>query len=395
MLTCCNPDRKTPQGNVILSGTGERSLIELEFSYESSPALPFDSLMDDVFYVKLETTGNNLIGEISQILFAKDRIIVVDKDVSKSITVYDMSGKFLNTIGCLGQGPQEYTYLAHVALSADSSMVVVDDMGTKSLKFYTIDGKFVKSKSISFYFDTFEFYSDELTVINCFFGNIVNKVDPSYKPRMIVTDLSDNISYSAFQCFYNDKYTKSSHFPVRKYGEKVFYNPSFTDTVYLVANEGLYPVYHLKYKGVPPLKIDENITDEIVDDHDKRYPHCHGDFVELQDALYITYSESIMYWARFFLYSKAQNQVYTCTGHLHNPFFFIWTWIKTRYKDNYLVADIQPIRILGDKDKMLRLEANLPPEKRKSLQLLFQDLTEDDNPVLFFYHVNIRNKLTE
>ena len=39
--------------------------------------LPFDSLMTKVSYVKLETTGDNLIGEISQLLFVDDKIIVV------------------------------------------------------------------------------------------------------------------------------------------------------------------------------------------------------------------------------------------------------------------------------------------------------------------------------
>ena len=34
--------------------------------------LPFDSLMTKVNYVKLETTGDNLVGGISQILFVDD-----------------------------------------------------------------------------------------------------------------------------------------------------------------------------------------------------------------------------------------------------------------------------------------------------------------------------------
>ena len=45
--------------------------------------------MNKVNYVKLETTGDNLIGKISQLLFVDDKIIVVDASRSKTITVYD------------------------------------------------------------------------------------------------------------------------------------------------------------------------------------------------------------------------------------------------------------------------------------------------------------------
>lgn len=48
--------------------------------------LPFDSLVTKASYVKLETTRDNLIGRISQLLFVADKIIVVDARRSKTIT---------------------------------------------------------------------------------------------------------------------------------------------------------------------------------------------------------------------------------------------------------------------------------------------------------------------
>ena len=94
----------------MLAKTAESKILELDIDLDKNK-LPLDSLMDFVSYVKLETTGDNLVGAISQILFVKDKIIVVDSDVSKTITVYSESGKYLNKIGKLGQGPGEYAYL--------------------------------------------------------------------------------------------------------------------------------------------------------------------------------------------------------------------------------------------------------------------------------------------
>ena len=76
------------------------SLINIEKTVEvhidlDNDCLSFDSLMNKVNYVKLETTGDNLIGKISQLLFVDDKIIVVDASRSKTITVYDEKGHYL------------------------------------------------------------------------------------------------------------------------------------------------------------------------------------------------------------------------------------------------------------------------------------------------------------
>lgn len=94
-------------------------MVEINIDLDKN-SLPYDSLIAFVKFVKLETTGNNLIGSISQILFSQNKIIIVDWEVSKSITVYDESGRFLNKIGALGQGPEEYVFLRHVALTPDT-----------------------------------------------------------------------------------------------------------------------------------------------------------------------------------------------------------------------------------------------------------------------------------
>ena len=173
----------------MLAKTAESKILELDIDLDKNK-LPLDSLMDFVSYVKLETTGDNLVGAISQILFVNNKIIVVDFDVSKTITVYDESGKYLNNIGKLGQGPGEYAYLGHVFLTPDRSTVVVVDMGSGNLKYFGLDGNFIKSEKFPFWFSRCEFINDNIIAGHYSGGNMVQKNNVSYKPQLVITDVS-------------------------------------------------------------------------------------------------------------------------------------------------------------------------------------------------------------
>lgn len=115
-----NFSRKT-EGVSLLTNLEKAIEVNIDLNND---CLPFDSLMTKVSYVKLETTGDNLIGEISQLLFVDDKIIVVDVWKSKIITVYDMKGHYLYKIGSQGQGPQEYAFFTHVSLTPDKKCLL-------------------------------------------------------------------------------------------------------------------------------------------------------------------------------------------------------------------------------------------------------------------------------
>ncbi len=113
-----NLQEKIENSTPVASMISHQKSVEVNIDLNKD-CLPFDSLMTKVSYVKLETTGDNLIGEISQLLFVDDKIIVVDVWKSKIITVYDMKGHYLYKIGSQGQGPQEYAFFTHVSLTPD------------------------------------------------------------------------------------------------------------------------------------------------------------------------------------------------------------------------------------------------------------------------------------
>ena len=362
--------------------TADNKVLELDIDLDKN-TLPFDSLMDFVSFVKLETTGDNLVGAISQILFVNNKIIVVDFDVSKTITVYDESGKYLNNIGKLGQGPGEYAYLGHVFLTPDRSTVVVVDMGSGNLKYFGLEGNFIKSVKFPFWFSRCEFINDNIIAGHYSGGNMVQKNNVSYKPQLIITDLKGNILSSGFQSFYSKNFTSTTFMPLRKFDNEVIYCPPFSDTIYHVSEKGLCPLYHLNIQRASPIIIDNNTTDNSWEEYKENNPFFNGEIIELKDATMINISERYKNWSRFIIYSKKQDKIFGCTGTLSNPFFRIFSVPKARYKDDMIVVDERASNIIANRNIFYQLgEKNI-------VDKLFKDLTEDNNPVLFFYKIKV------
>ncbi|WP_278631037.1 6-bladed beta-propeller [Parabacteroides goldsteinii] len=372
-----NFSRKT-EGVSLLTNIEKAIEVNIDLNND---CLPFDSLMTKVSYVKLETTGDNLIGEISQLLFVDDKIIVVDVWKSKIITVYDMKGHYLYKIGSQGQGPQEYAFFTHVSLTPDKKMLVITDMGSTSLKYYSIDGQFIKSIKCPYWFTTSEFVTDNLIAGFTDGGNVISDENEDYNPLLVVTDLLGNISSSAFQSYYRKEYTSTIFEPIRKFEDRVLYNNPNTDSIYLLTSNSIELAYHLNIKGAKPMIINEDITNDLLREHRRNNPFFNGDFIELKDGAIFHIFESGFPGYRFGIYSNAKQRTFCCNDIRYSPFFCFFDAPKARYGDNTVVVDTRSDIALAYKDELYKLG------KKEEIDEFYKDLTEDSNPVLFFYEL--------
>ena len=372
-----NFSRKT-EGVSLLTNIEKAIEVNIDLNKD---CLPFDSLMTKVNYVKLETTGDNLIGEISQLLFVDDKIIVVDVWKSKIITVYDMKGHYLYKIGSQGQGPQEYAFFTHVSLTPDKKMLVITDMGSTSLKYYSIDGQFIKSIKCPYWFTTSEFVTDNLIAGFTDGGNVISDENEDYNPLLVVTDLLGNISSSAFQSYYRKEYTSTIFEPIRKFEDRVLYNNPNTDSIYLLTSNSIELAYHLNIKGAKPMIINEDITNDLLREHRRNNPFFNGDFIELKDGAIFHIFESGFPGYRFGIYSNAKQRTFCCDGFRYSPFFCFFDAPKARYGDNTVVVDARSDIALACKDELYKLG------KKEEIDEFYKGLTEDSNPILFFYEL--------
>ena len=343
--------------------------------------LPFDSLMTKVNYVKLETTGDNLVGGISQILFVDDKIIIVDAEKSKTITVYDGKGHFLYKIGTLVQGLMEYGSLDHVAFTPGKEMLVITDLKSGCLKYYSIGGVYVKSVKLPYWFSESEFLTDNLIAGFWSGGTVILGENKNYKPLLVITDLFGNVSSSAFQSYYKKEYTSTILEPIRQFNDRVLYNNPNTDSIFLLTPNGIELAYHLNIKGAKPMILNENITDDLLREQRRNNPFFNGDFIELKDGAIFHIFESGFPGYRFGIYSNAKQRTFCCDGFRYSPFFCFFDAPKARYGDNTVVVDTRSDIALAYKDELYKLG------KKEEIDEFYKGLTEDSNPILFFYEL--------
>lgn len=74
--------------------------------FEKRDDVKMSELITDYSLVKLETTEDNLIVDINQVEWWKDRIYILDSySPTKGIYVFEKDGRYVGRIGRVGQGP--------------------------------------------------------------------------------------------------------------------------------------------------------------------------------------------------------------------------------------------------------------------------------------------------
>ena len=85
---------------------------------DSRSRISFDNLYRAKQVIELENSGLAMVGEVSKILFHKDRIFVLSglKHSRYYYTVFDTTGRFLYRMNKRGRGPGEYIKLGIFSL---------------------------------------------------------------------------------------------------------------------------------------------------------------------------------------------------------------------------------------------------------------------------------------
>ena len=129
-LASCRTDESTIPV-VRLTPSGEEGIIRLS------------DLFDSIAIVPLETSENSLLSSISEVGFCKEKIIVKDRKLG--IKVFDIKGRYLNSIGSFGSGPGEFGRGGRTYVSEKENAVYVINHSKRTLMKYDMSGDFVSS----------------------------------------------------------------------------------------------------------------------------------------------------------------------------------------------------------------------------------------------------------
>lgn len=101
--------------------------------------IPISSIIQIKNMIPLETTDASLLGRIEKVVRDEERIYI--KSANKPLIVFNDNGKFLETIGSLGSGPEEYS----VFLDFDICEDLIYILTVNKIQIFAKEGAFLKS----------------------------------------------------------------------------------------------------------------------------------------------------------------------------------------------------------------------------------------------------------
>lgn len=101
----------------------------------------FNELVEDIYYLKLDTQDDALFSEVTKLIVLEDKIIVFDR-AGKRIVVFDEKGNFLFRILNPGDGPGQYKELETISYNQENGQFILAAIG--KLLWYDVNGRFLR-----------------------------------------------------------------------------------------------------------------------------------------------------------------------------------------------------------------------------------------------------------
>lgn len=357
---------------------------EIVIDAKNQTALPYDSIITKIDYIKLETTDTNLIGQISQLLFIDSLIVVVDQEIAQSAYVFDLTGKFLYSIGKKGNGPGEYVEPTHIAYDPLNDRFSLFDKHQNRIIHYSRKGTYLSSEKTPFMMYDFEYLTNGYRAYNKGGMDDISLGKFRLNPLIVTNEENHPIYGDCHVPYKPNVFTYTTATPLRTFEGEVYFYPDLSNIFYLVTDSGVIPKYHINivWNGMPA--VDDNITDEMFREYCDKYFIFNGDIIELKDFSYINIMTRVGY--PFVLYSHNQKKTYFCNDQTSHPIhpFLVNNEPIARYRDNTVVFDLSSDFLFFNREE---LNKNYP-SYNSWLDGLYDGITEDSNPVLVLCQIN-------
>ena len=377
--------------------------LSKDFSGSDNETLLLSDIVEDVEYVKLETTDDCLVTSNSfTSIFATDEdIYVLNKNyTNEKLFRFDRkTGKFISRIGSIGQGPKEMIKPSFVF--AKDSLVYASSNISNKVYVYTNENQFVRSVPFCKDRSSMEDGTGEtISVIDHQYivrhpGQLQSKLNYNQYIATDVIDMNSNRLFAMRDT--SDVYgimLKLDWDPVRWYYKRNinFYNEP-DRTVYAVTKDSIIPRYHFN--------LGDNKFPITTERMTKEFFKCikFRSFRETEDYLYLYWNQSQKgYFARFnkkteTLDVQEQDKFWGAAWHLRVP--------GLKNDIDGCNRDVDFIRLMDEQSSIMVMISSTEkedyikvlkesqevkfPEKRQQLLKLLEEMGEEDNQILVIY----------
>lgn len=210
-------------------------------------SIDFSDLLEISEIVELETNNESLFGEIENIIFYKDKIVILDTWKTNSIYIFNKSGRFLNRINKIGAGPGEYSLIKGISIDTINNNVIALDFELKKLIYYDFNGTFIKEVKLEIVSFALNPYSGEYIAFNLY---NVSQV-PGNEYNLILKNVENDKQINLLP--FNDLYSNMTYGESRTfthYNNKLVFTPNFSKTIFLVENELAKPWLKMNFGNI-------------------------------------------------------------------------------------------------------------------------------------------------
>ncbi|MDR0421936.1 MAG: 6-bladed beta-propeller [Proteiniphilum sp.] len=334
----------------------------------------YSDLFDSVRYVRLETTDDILIKDITQLKCVNGKIYILDNK-TQTLFCFNMDGKLAWKICRTGQGPQEYSRLTSFDIDERNGKLYLFSARDK-ISVCDLSGNFMKEYNVRLGGTSFACGGDHLYI---YANNNPNHVEGSETNNyLLLFDEEKNILKGKLP-FKADKrfgtmntYNTSDAFC--RYGDEVRFFMPFSNSIYSLKEDSVYIKYQFDFGkyNLPDSYFENYTTDDI---RESKYAYGLNSFWESNK--YFSFSMYINEEYYQILYDKSADKIYT--GILSDDISYCSPLLRA-VTDDYAMGSL----LAED----LFLINNFSKESRENaiFKEIISEMTEDDNPVVFFYY---------
>lgn len=354
------------------------------FDAAKTPQIMREMAIDSVWYVKLESVEESMMGWPDEVIFGDSTIIIADKRIARAVLLFDFQGKYVGRISRLGNGPEEYLSLSGISRLPDGSIAIYDIMKQRigifeergrNISFiecpvHALSVQFIDDRTMVF--DSFVYRNEETLLEEGGYASfLVKNSNMKDMYKFGVTDFEVGFNYTRSRTLYS-------------YDGKVYCNVNFEDVIYEMGRKGAKARYELVMK---PAGVSSHLPAQTEDEFDAlmmRYSFFSGNFIELKDYSYFNISAvKPKPFEAHLIYCHKNRQSYVLMNDFNDPMMAFFSTPEYRFGDNCLVSCYSSSNIISNVFYME--EKSDDPAIRE----LVDGMNRDDNPVLFFYRMAI------
>ncbi len=363
-------------------------------AFKNEGVIPISSYFESVKPIFLETNENCLIQSIDGIQVIGDYFFILDRKYER-LYCFDKDGKFVRRIGNLGSGPGEFSSISDFTIDNNRTIYTLD-RATSKIHLYALTGEYISSISLKniggnvghiqvvedfLYLD----YQPEKIMVNAD-TPLLLKVDKA-SGEIVDKYLSASEHNLGFQLItFRDGsffYSKNSNTP--------YYAPIYSNTVFSL-NDGIEPYFRIKSSRLLQKedleKLDLSHPMIIVEINRIHKVKSIKNFLEIKNYIFCQYFDD-RYGSDILLYCKNSGK-----ANLYDRFFddYFYKTVDKSLSHFFVCSDEKGIFAYMPVESVplfmeLHNSENVKFKFDQQQNDLIQELSEELNPILFYYEL--------